>query len=162
MLAEICEKLEGADADVVTNALGVDSRIGSKYLKGALGYGGPCFPRDNIAFSALARQQGAGCMLSEATDAGQPRPTLRLTELVLENLPEDGIAAVMGLSYKADTPVVEQSPGLLLAQELTSRGVRVLAYDPQAMPTARPLIKGNIAYAESMADCAVRADVLVI
>jgi UDPglucose 6-dehydrogenase len=55
MLAEICEKLPGADADVVTSALGLDSRIGRKYLKGALGYGGPCFPRDNVAFAALAR-----------------------------------------------------------------------------------------------------------
>src|SRR4029079_1144357 len=58
MLAQVCERLPGADADVVTSAIGCDSRIGSKYLKGALGYGGPCFPRDNVAFSALARETG--------------------------------------------------------------------------------------------------------
>jgi UDPglucose 6-dehydrogenase len=58
MLAQVCETLPGADADVVTAALGCDSRIGPKYLKGALGYGGPCFPRDNVAFSALARTNG--------------------------------------------------------------------------------------------------------
>ncbi len=68
MLADLCERLPGADVDVVTGALGLDSRIGSKYLKGALGYGGPCFPRDNAAFSALARRVGARADLAEATD----------------------------------------------------------------------------------------------
>src|SRR5439155_6007964 len=58
MLAEICESLPGADVDVVTRAVGADSRVGLKYLKGALGYGGPCFPRDNLALAALFRQEG--------------------------------------------------------------------------------------------------------
>jgi UDPglucose 6-dehydrogenase len=68
MLAQVCERLPGADADVVCSAIGCDTRIGSKYLKGALGYGGPCFPRDNVAFSALARATGAPALLAEATD----------------------------------------------------------------------------------------------
>ncbi|MGD9980981.1 MAG: nucleotide sugar dehydrogenase, partial [Hyphomonadaceae bacterium] len=58
MLAEMCEQLPGADIDVVTEALGKDTRIGGKYLKGASGYGGPCFPRDNVAFSVLAKSLG--------------------------------------------------------------------------------------------------------
>src|SRR5262249_32804959 len=68
MLARICEKLPEADVDVVTAALGLDSRIGTKYLKGAVSYGGPCFPRDNRAFAALARQLDAPADLPEATD----------------------------------------------------------------------------------------------
>ena len=68
MLAQVCETLPGADVDVVTSAIGCDTRIGQKYLKGALGYGGPCFPRDNVAFSALARANGAPALLAEATD----------------------------------------------------------------------------------------------
>jgi UDPglucose 6-dehydrogenase len=162
MLAEICEKIEGADADVVTDALGVDSRIGKKYLKGALGYGGPCFPRDNQAFSALARREGVEATLADATDAVNRRQTLRLTELVLEYLPECGRAGVLGLSYKPDTPVVEQSPGLLLAQELSARGVPVVVYDPEGMAAARPLLSANVEYAESMQACARRSDVLII
>jgi UDPglucose 6-dehydrogenase len=162
MLAEICEKLEGADADIVTDALGVDSRIGKKYLKGALGYGGPCFPRDNQAFSALARREGVEATLADATDAVNRRQTLRLTELVLDYLPEGGRAGVLGLSYKPDTPVVEQSPGLLLAQELCVRGVPVVVYDPEGMPSARKLLGANVEYAESMQACARRSDVLVI
>jgi UDPglucose 6-dehydrogenase len=162
MLAEICEKLDGADADVVTNALGVDSRIGKKYLKGALGYGGPCFPRDNQAFAALARLEGVEAILAEATDAVNRRQTVRLTELVLEHLPEGGRAGVLGLAYKPDTPVVEQSPGLLLARELSARGVPLVVYDPEGMPSARPLLDPNVEYAESMQACARRADVLII
>jgi UDPglucose 6-dehydrogenase len=162
MLAEICEKLEGADADVVTDALGVDSRIGKKYLKGALGYGGPCFPRDNIAFAALGRREGVEATLAEATDAVNRRQTLRLTELVLDHLPDGGCAGILGLSYKPDTPVVEQSPGLLLARELSSRGVAVVVYDPEGMPSARPVLQDRVAYAQSMQECARRAAVLVI
>ena len=56
MLARLCEKLPGASVDVVTSALGLDSRIGAKYLKGAVSYGGPCFPRDNLALSAFCPQ----------------------------------------------------------------------------------------------------------
>jgi UDPglucose 6-dehydrogenase len=162
MLAEICEKLEGADADVVTGALGVDSRIGDKYLKGALGYGGPCFPRDNQAFAALGRREGVNATLAEATDTVNRRQRLRLTEMVLANLPAGSRAGVLGLAYKPDTPVVEQSPGLLLAQELCARGVPVVVYDPEAMPTAREVLGDGVEYAKSMIDCARGADVLVI
>jgi UDPglucose 6-dehydrogenase len=162
MLAEICEKLDGADADVVTDALGVDSRIGKKYLKGALGYGGPCFPRDNQAFAALGRREGVEATLAEATDSVNRRQTLRLTELVVEHLPAGGRAGVLGLAYKPDTPVVEQSPGLLLVRELSSRGVPVVVYDPEAMPLARPLLDASVEYAESMRACAGSADVLIL
>ena len=68
MLAEMCERLPGGDVDVVTDAVGLDSRIGRKYLRGALGYGGPCFPRDNKAFAG-SRDIGADPALAEATDA---------------------------------------------------------------------------------------------
>jgi len=64
MLARICERLPGADVDVVTSALGLDSRIGCKYLKGSIGYGGPCFPRDNGALKTLARSIGTSAILA--------------------------------------------------------------------------------------------------
>ena len=68
MLAEICEKLPGGDVDVVTNALGLDERIGRKYLTGALGYGGPCFPRDNVALTYIAKELGVEAGIAETTD----------------------------------------------------------------------------------------------
>src|SRR5258707_1101211 len=67
MLADICDRIPGADVDAVTKALGADTRIGPKYLKGAMGYGGPCFPRDNVEFAALAPQIGALSDVAQAT-----------------------------------------------------------------------------------------------
>ena len=83
MLAQVCETLPGADVDVVTSAIGCDTRIGQKYLKGALGYGGPCFPRDNVAFSALARANGAPALLAEATDQLNRQQVPRLGAMIL-------------------------------------------------------------------------------
>ena len=68
MLARICEKLSGANVDVITSALGLDTRIGSKYLKGAVSYGGPCFPRDNLALAQLAQQLGVPPDLAQTVD----------------------------------------------------------------------------------------------
>ncbi len=161
MLAQVCERLPGADADVVTSAIGCDSRIGQKYLKGALGYGGPCFPRDNVAFSALAREIGAPALLAEATDQLNRRQVPRLAEMVGSRLPEGGTVGILGLSYKPHTEVIEESQGVDLAKHLVSRGIKVVVYDPAAMENAKQQLRGAI-YAESAADCAGQADVLVI
>jgi len=161
MLAQVCERLPGADADVVTSAIGCDSRIGQKYLKGALGYGGPCFPRDNVAFSALAREIGAPALLAEATDQLNRRQVPRLAEMVRSRLPEGGTVGILGLSYKPDTEVIEESQGLDLAKHLASSGAIVAVYDPAAMQNAKQHLHG-VTYAESAAACARKADVLVI
>jgi UDPglucose 6-dehydrogenase len=163
MLAQMCETLPGAEVDVVTSAIGCDSRIGRKYLKGALGYGGPCFPRDNIAFSALARANGVPALLAEATDQVNRRQVERLVDLVISRLPQNGTAGVLGLSYKPDTEVVEESQGLALAQRLLKRGVPVIAFDPAAMDNARAQLTGGyMAFAASAKDCARQADVLAV
>jgi UDPglucose 6-dehydrogenase len=162
MLAQVCETLPGADVDVVTSAIGCDSRIGKKYLKGALGYGGPCFPRDNIAFSALARANGVPALLAEATDALNRRQVPRLAELILSRLPDGGTVGILGLSYKPDTEVIEESQGLGLAKHLLHQGVRVAVFDPAAMENARSVLIGNVIFAKTALECAHQADVLAI
>jgi UDPglucose 6-dehydrogenase len=162
MLAQVCETLPGADVDVVTSAIGCDSRIGQKYLKGALGYGGPCFPRDNLAFSALARANGVPPILAEATHQLNQSQAPRLAKWILARLPEGGTVGVMGLSYKPNTEVIEESQGLALAKHLLSVGVPVIVYDPAAMENAQPQLVGNVTFATSAADCARQADVLAI
>src|SRR4030095_13321921 len=107
MLADVCDRLPGADVDVVTQAIGSDSRIGTKYLKGAIGYGGPCFPRDNVAFGALARALGARSELAEATDMVNRYQVERVLGAIEARLTESGDVGVLGLSYKPDTSVVE-------------------------------------------------------
>jgi UDPglucose 6-dehydrogenase len=162
MLAQVCETLPGADVDVVSRALGADSRIGTKYLKGALGYGGPCFPRDNVAFSALARRHGVPAALAEATEVLNRRQVPRLADMILSRLPAGGSAGVAGLSYKPDTEVIEESQGFLLAKHLLARDVNVVVYDPAAMDNARAALIGRVRFAPSLADCAREADVLAI
>jgi UDPglucose 6-dehydrogenase len=162
MLAAICEQLPGGDVDAVTSALGLDRRIGSRYLKGALGYGGPCFPRDNLALAYLARQLGQPATLAEATDAYNRVVSERIVEKVASYLPELGSVAVLGLAYKPDTNVVEEAPGVKLADSLAASGRRVVVYDRVAMDTARTCLGDRVSYAPSL-DAAVHgADVVLI
>lgn len=162
MLAEVCETLPGADVDVVTQAIGCDTRIGRKYLRGAMGYGGPCFPRDNVAFSALARTNGVPALLAEATDQVNRRQAPRLAEVIRSRLSRGGVAGILGLSYKPSTGVIEESQGVRLAQTLLSAGVHVVVYDPAAMENAKGQLSGDVAFATSAAECVRQADAFAI
>ena len=163
MLARICERLPEASVDAVTSALGLDSRIGAKYLRGAISYGGPCFPRDNLALAALARSLDAPAFVAEATDQANRDGIERLAELVVERLPAAGAAAVLGLSYKPNTDVIEESPGLHLVRALADRGIEVVAFDPAATPNARRALDGSgVLFTESAEDAIRAADVVVI
>lgn len=162
MLARLCERLPGADVDVVTNAIGLDTRIGTKYLRGAISYGGPCFPRDNIALATLARALGAPAFVPEATDNANRDGIERLADLAEAQLPDGGTIAVLGLSYKPDTDVVEESPGLLLVRTLADRGVDVVAYDPAAGSNAARELDGAARIVESLDAAIADADAIVI
>ena len=160
--AELCERLPGGDCDAVLAALGKDSRIGGKYLKGALGYGGPCFPRDNAAIALVARRLGIKPELALATDAVNRRQAARLAAQVRRHLPQGGTVAILGLAYKPDTPVVEESQGILLARELAGGGAAVTVHDPLALENARKLLGESVRHATSLEDAVAGASVIVI
>lgn len=163
MLARICERLPEASVDEVTSALGLDSRIGAKYLRGAISYGGPCFPRDNLALAALARSLGAPAFVAEATDTANRDGIDTLAQLVIERLPRGGTAAVLGLSYKPNTDVVEEAPGLHLVRTLSERGIDVVAFDPAGVANARRALEGaDVRFADTAEDAIREADVVVI
>ena len=111
MLAELCDRLPGADVDVVTSALGLDARIGRRYLTGAVGYGGPCFPRDNQALIHLAGQIGGRADLAETTDATNRAHNAWLLERLRTALPSNSTVGILGLAYKPATDVMEESAG---------------------------------------------------
>ena len=162
-LARICERLPGASVDAVTSAIGLDSRIGARYLRGAISYGGPCFPRDNAALASLARALGAPALVAEATDASNRDGITSLAELIVDRLPDGGTVGVLGLSYKPNTDVVEESPGLNLARTLSDQGVHVVAFDPAALANARRAVEGSEIEFRDSADELIRAsDVIVI
>ncbi len=162
MLAEICERMPGGDIDVVSNALGLDTRIGRKYLTGALGYGGPCFPRDNVALSFFARAVGTSADLAETTD----RMNRSLAERAIERLKQDIAPAasvgVLGLSYKPASVVTEESQGIYLAKALSKGGWRVLGYDPLANASARLELQYHALVIDSLEECVHQSDVIII
>lgn len=163
MLARICEKLPGADVDGVTSALGLDSRIGPKYLRGAISYGGPCFPRDNIALAALARSLDAPAFVAEATDAANRDGIERLADIITDRLPPGGVVAVLGLSYKPNTDVVEESAAVHLVRVLSDQGVDVVGFDPASLESAQRALYGSGArFADSAEDAIRAADVVVL
>jgi len=162
MLGDICDRIPGADVDVVTHAVGSDSRIGTKYLRGAIGYGGPCFPRDNVAFGALARSLGARAELAEATDTLNRYQVERVLGAVQARARGTGAIGILGLSYKPDTSVIEQSQGMALLERLLDESYQVIAYDPKALAAANAMLRRPFVSADSAEDCVRRASLVVI
>jgi UDPglucose 6-dehydrogenase len=161
-LADMCERLPGADVEAVTDAVGLDTRIGPKYLRGAIAYGGPCFPRDNKAFAALARDLGTEPLLAEATDSVNVGQTQRLARIVQSHLRAGHRVGILGLAYKPDTTVVEESPGVALARLLLDAGFEVSVYDPVATDAALRTLGDAVYAAGSVGELLKRSDVAVV
>lgn len=161
LLARLCEKVPGANVDVVSGALGLDSRIGGRYLKGAISYGGPCFPRDNVALAALAQQLGAPADLPLATNRFNRTQIRDLANLVERHLGPGEAAGILGLTYKPNTDVTEEAAGLLLAQELSGRGIPVVVFDPAGRWEASTSSAG-LCLAASAQQCISQSGVTVL
>ena len=163
LLAEICEQLPGGDVDAVAHALGLDQRIGPKYLKWALGYGGPCFPRDNAALAGLLEEMGVSAELPRTVDKmNRAQPERIISTIEHLNLSEPKRVAVLGLAYKPNTNVVEGSQGVTIARLLADKGFAVSVFDPVAMEPARKLLGDAVRYADSVADCIRNTEVIVL
>jgi UDPglucose 6-dehydrogenase len=167
VIAEICEKIPGGDSSAVTKALGFDSRIGSKYLKGGLSYGGPCFPRDNKAFAWSAQKYGVTNTLAFKTDEiNNYHRSSRIPELLLSILKEKkgDHLAILGLTYKADTTLVEESAAIAAIKTLAKEKISISVYDPAGLPEARITLKdySNVYFKESAQDCLQGTDACFI
>ena len=162
MLSEICEKLPGGDVDVVTNALGMDTRIGRKYLTGAIGYGGPCFPRDNVALSFIARELGVEARLAQTTDSMNRSIASSVASRLESVIRKGATVAVLGLSYKPYSHVTEESQGVYVAKHLSKSGFRVVGFDPMSKEMALDDIKRNIVVLDSIEECLQQAQAVLI
>ena len=162
MLSELCEKIPGGDVDVVTNAIGNDSRIGKKYLTGALGYGGPCFPRDNLALGYLAKELEVNAGIAETTDKANRAIVPRFVAQVQELISPSDTVAILGMAYKPFSHVIEESQGAYLAKSLAKTGVRVIAYDPLAAETVRNEFKDLVVVLDSLEDCLEQAKIFLV
>lgn len=134
----IAEKLPQADIHAILDAIGSDSRIGRKYLRAGLSFGGPCFPRDNRLLAYAAQQLGLCAPLAEASDKVNEMTKDKLAHTVIQLTQPNDTVAVLGLAYKPDTWIVEESAGLHLAQHLRRHGRHVLVHDFAASPANSP------------------------
>jgi UDPglucose 6-dehydrogenase len=161
MISELCDRMPGADASVVTAALARDSRIGGKYLVPATAFGGPCFPRDNAAFAAFARRLEAQAEIPEAIDSINRRQAWRITCLVRDLIGE-GTVGILGMSYKPNTGVVEKSVSIEIAANLADAGCRVLMFDPAGLGAAAAVLGAKAQPVASAQECAEKSDLLII
>jgi UDPglucose 6-dehydrogenase len=137
-ISMVCERI-GGDVQGVARAMGLDKRIGSKFLHAGPGYGGSCFPKDTLSAAHFARDLGMEFEIVEAAIRANQRQRAHATEKVRQVLGEssDGKSvALLGLSFKPETDDVRDSPAIDIARSLIDEGVTVRAFDPQAMVEA--------------------------
>ncbi len=163
-LAEICEHIPSGNVDLVTRAIGSDKRIGTKYLIGGVSYGGPCFPRDNKAFAFCAKRFGCRAKLSQTTDEVNKDQTDRIVHLVEQELGKvkGANVAILGLTYKPNTDVIEVSASIEIASALSQKGARLCVYDPAGMENAKRILEVGTKYASSVEDCLADSELCVL
>jgi UDPglucose 6-dehydrogenase len=161
-VAQICEAW-GANVEVVAKGMGLDTRIGPKFLSAGPGFGGSCFPKDTRAVAQIARDQGQRFRIIEAVLEVNEATQKRMTEKIERAL--DGVAgktvAVLGLSFKPNTDDIRDSPALPIVQGLLDGGAIVRAFDPEAMDGCRPLFP-TATFCDNAYEAAEGADALVI
>jgi UDPglucose 6-dehydrogenase len=162
MLAELCAAMPGGDVDAVSDAIGLDSRIGRKYLTGGLGFGGPCFPRDNVALGFVANALGAPDELAVTTDRLNRTLADRILQQLRPRVPSDVTVAVLGLAYKPFSHVIEESQAIKIVKSFLEHGARVLGYDPLAGQAANVELGGRALIMDNLCDCLRSADVVLV
>ncbi|GBU16130.1 MULTISPECIES: UDP-glucose/GDP-mannose dehydrogenase family protein [Methylobacterium] len=162
-IADLCEQV-GANVQEVARGIGLDNRIGGKFLHAGPGYGGSCFPKDTLALVKTAQDAGTPVRLVETVVAVNDQRKRAMARKVVQacgGSVRGKTVAVLGLTFKPNTDDMRDAPSLSIITGLTDAGARIRAYDPEGMEQARPLLP-EIAYAEDPYACAEGADALVL
>ena len=162
-VASVCESV-GANVNQVVHGVGTDSRIGPRFLNPGIGYGGSCFPKDVMAFRAVARECGYDFRLLDEVmriNEDQRQRFLRKVRSALWTLRGKNLG-VLGLAFKGGTDDIRESPALFLVQALLQEGSKVTAYDPAAMDRTQEVMSSGIRFANSAYEAAHGADALLI
>lgn len=162
VISHLCEQVPTGDVDVVTQTIGSDSRIGHKFLRGGLGFGGTCFPRDNIALSFICNELSSNHDLLDTTDSYNNTLSQRFVNRVLPHITKGETAAVLGLAYKPLSHIVEESQAILLAKALSDTGLRVIGYDPLANDEARPILQYHTLVVDSLSNALKGATIVFV
>lgn len=166
MLSEICEATGGNIRDVATG-MGLDDRIGPRFLQSGIGYGGSCFPKDVKALIALSRETGVELPLVQATHDINQYQRKRYFEKILAALPQGGTIALWGLSFKPRTDDMREAPSLDLIPLLLDAGHTVKVFDPIAMENTKAILEeegiaGQISFCENAMEAAEGADAVAL
>ena len=161
-IAVICEAT-GANVQEVANGMGMDARIGRRFLDASLGFGGSCFPKDLSAFIKIAEQMGYDFGLLKEVQRINAEQMNRFVKKIIDTLwvLKDKTIGVLGLAFKQNTDDVRMSPAIDLCQRLLKEGALLRVHDPKAMEKARALLK-DVTYVEDMNEVAEGCDALVI
>jgi UDPglucose 6-dehydrogenase len=163
-MADLCEKL-GANVKEVAHAIGLDARIGPRFLQPGPGFGGSCFPKDTLALVRIAQEAGAPSRLVEAVvavnDARKASMSARVIAACGGNVRGRAIA-VLGLTFKPDTDDMRDSPSIPIVARLVEDGATVRVFDPQGMDQARPVLPAGTVFCSSSEAALDGADVLVL
>ncbi len=162
-MADLCEAV-GADVQQVSRGIGLDGRIGSKFLHAGPGYGGSCFPKDTLALVRTAADAGAPIRLVETTVEVNDARKLRMAEKVSKAMGDElegKTVALLGLTFKPNTDDMRDAPSLAIVPALQAKGARIRAFDPEGMHEAGKLLSG-VEFAGGAYEAAEGADALVI
>jgi UDPglucose 6-dehydrogenase len=162
-VSNLCEEV-GADVHEVARGIGLDNRIGSKFLNAGPGFGGSCFPKDMLALATIARDAGAPLRLIETViDINEKRQRSMAGKIIRAcgGSLERKTIAVLGLTFKPNTDDMRSAPSLIIVPALQAAGARVVAFDPKGGKAAQELLP-NVVFAEGPYDCVAGADALVI
>jgi UDPglucose 6-dehydrogenase len=162
-IADLCEKV-GADVQDIARGIGLDNRIGSKFLHAGPGFGGSCFPKDVRALIKTAQDQDVPLRILEAVASvndTRKRAMARKVSAMFGGTLRGKTVAVLGLTFKPNTDDMREAPSLALITALQDMGAQVRAFDPVGMSQAQALMK-NVTFCENAYDCAEAADALVI
>ena len=162
-VASVCESV-GANVNQVVHGIGTDTRIGPRFLNPGIGYGGSCFPKDVMAFRAVAREHGYDFRLLDEVmhiNEDQRHRFLRKVNSALWTLRGKRLG-VLGLAFKGGTDDIRESPAIAIVQCMLQQGSKITAYDPAAIERTREALGDQIAYANSSYEAARNADALLI
>ena len=163
-IASLCEVV-GADVHAVAKGMGLDGRIGRKFLHAGPGYGGSCFPKDTLALVRTAQEHDSPCRVVEAVvevNAAQRARMIRKIRKALGGSEAGKTLAVLGLTFKPETDDMRDAPALAILPTLVEKGATVRAHDPKGMDEARELLPDTITYCEDIDETFNGADAVVL
>ena len=162
-IADLCEKVD-ADVHDISRGMGLDKRIGSKFLHPGPGYGGSCFPKDTLALVQTAKTHNIDLSIVKTTISYNQKRKSKMADKIIENLGNNLSSqkvAILGLAFKPGTDDMRDSPALEIIPRLLKEGITISAFDPEAMNEAK-LLLSDIQFSDTMEDCLQGADALVI